>query len=155
MKFGRLFFALSLFCFIALIGLSFYSITDAVEDDDFHRVGSEHEIEFESDVTIFGEEADLVDFFFLLLAYALAAIIPTFIKFVAAGFTKERVIIVSMVFDVIFTLFGAAVAIDIFLDGIPINPLTLWAIAATVLPGLSFFFNLLGLRRKKRDIMWG
>ena len=151
MKYGKLFFALSLFCFIALIGFSFYSITNGLSDEDFHSAGSLHANKFESDVTILGEEKDLVDFVIFLLFYAFAACLPAFIKFVAAGFGKRGVVIASMVFDAVFALVGAVVAIDIFADGIPLNALTLWAIVAVALPTFSFILNHFGLKRQRLD----
>ena len=150
MKKGRLCFTLSLFCFIAIAAISFASLTTTLEPEHFHSVGSQHQYTYDSDVTVFGFKTGILDFFFLILIYVFAACVAIFIKFAAAGLVKPRLAIVSAVADAAFTVFGAYVLFEILADGIPMNPLTLWAAAITALPAFSLLFNIIGLKKHKQ-----
>ena len=150
MKFGRLFFALSLFCSVAMIGLTFFHFENLfpnVSYDVMYIMELLYEANTEQNLINGGSEAFLI----FMIAYAAALAFPAFIKLIEALICKRSLGAFSMFLDVIFAICAACILIKLRMDGVEIDTLNIWAIEMTVLPILSFIFNSKGRKQHRRD----
>ena len=143
MRYGKLFFALSFFCFVILIAFTVFALT-----------GSNAEMLFsDNSENLDGwgtrEANAYILIVFIMVGYALIAVIPTLIKAFEIVVCKVKIAKASIVLDVIFALIGGFITLIFALRGYPISLITLWAASATVLPLLSLFFDIKGKTRAK------
>ena len=150
-KKGRIFFSLSLYCFIAIIAFSLFMIG---EIDPNSLIPEEGTLEDSDILGVLVAETYLL-LLLAMLGTAALAVLPVILKIFQAARCRLKLLRVCVFFDYVFIFIGGLITLYLVsIFGGEITEANLWSFSVAILSLLALIFDKNGRKKIRREISW-